>query len=322
MKEPWFWRDTGWAASAVAAALSPASFIYDLGQRARSALARPLAAGTPVICIGNATLGGVGKTPFALMLQQLLLAHGLDAEFQTRGHGGALRGPVLVGDHHTADEVGDEPLLLAGQASTWVARNRAAGVAAAARGGAKAIIMDDGFQNPSIRKDFSVLLIDAADPAGNNRVFPAGPLREPLTRAAGRSNAIVLVGRGEATASEFDRPVFRASRIVETSITPRKAVAFCGVGAPRRFFAELEAKGFTLVARKAFADHHRYSAAEIDGLKRSAADLGATLITTEKDYVRLSRDARDGIAAARLRLSLDRPEAFVRLVLADTGLAG
>ncbi len=321
MKEPWFWRDTGFAARAAVLALTPASFLYDLAQRLRAASTRPAQIGAPVICIGNATLGGVGKTPFALMLQKLMLRHGVDAEFQSRGHGGSLKGPVLVGDHHVAAEVGDEPLLLAGAAPTWVAKDRLAGVRAAAHAGAKAIIMDDGLQNPTIRKDLSFLLVDAADPAGNNRVFPAGPLREPMARAIARADAVVLVGRGEPAIGESGRPRFRASTAIETTISSGKAVAFCGIGAPDRFFDALEARGFSLAARIAFPDHHRFTAVELETLRRKAATAGAALITTEKDFVRLSPEARDGVAVARLKMSVDNPDALMRLVKSKIGLS-
>ena len=314
MKEPWFWRDTGFAARAAVLALAPASFLYDLAQRLRAASTRPAQIGAPVICIGNATLGGVGKTPFALMLQKLMLRHGVDAEFQSRGHGGSLKGPVLVGDHHVAAEVGDEPLLLAGAAPTWVAKDRLAGVRVSAHAGAKAIIMDDGLQNPTIRKDLSFLLVDAADPAGNNRVFPAGA----APRADGAGDRARRRRRDCRARRTGDRGVGppSLSRIteIETTISSGKAVAFCGIGAPDRFFDALEARGFSLAARIAFPDHHRFTAVELETLRRKAATAGAALITTEKDFVRLSPEARDGVAVARLKMSVDNPDALIRLV--------
>jgi len=313
MKEPWFWRETGLAAGAAAATLEPAALLYDLGQRLVAALTRPVRAGAPVICIGNATLGGVGKTPFALMLHKLLKAQGVDAHFLSRGYGGALKGPVRVMAQHTSEDVGDEPLLLAAAAPTFIARDRAAG-ARAAGDGAGAIIMDDGFQNPAVAKDVALLLIDAADPAGNRRLFPAGPLREPLARAAARADAVILVGDGAAPKGLGPAPVFRAARRTTASIPPQRVFAFCGVGRPAQFFDALEAQGFILAGRAAFPDHHPYTEIELAALRTSARKAEAALIATEKDVVRLDGAAREGVAVARLEMSVDDPESFVALV--------
>ncbi len=315
MREPWFWREDGVAAKAAAIAFAPASWLYDLGQRLRAAMSRPQSAGAPVICVGNATLGGVGKTPFALTLQKLLAERGVSAHFQSRGHGGSLTGPVMVHDRHTAIEVGDEALLLARAAPTWVAKNRLAGARAAADG-ADVVIMDDGFQNPTIRKDFSVLLVDAADPAGNNQVFPAGPLREPMARAVSRADAIALIGEGEPRIDAQGLPVYRASTAVAPTIPPQKVVAFCGIGRPARFFASLEANGFTLVERIAFPDHHPFTPAEFGALAAKARKAGAALIATEKDLVRLSPEQRDGVATVKLTMTIDDPDSLARLALA------
>lgn len=313
MKEPWFWRETGLAAGAAAATLAPAAFLYDLAQRLRAALTAPVRAGAPVICIGNATLGGVGKTPFALLLQGLLKAEGVDAHFLSRGYGGRLSGPARVIAQHTSEEVGDEPLLLAAAAPTFVARNRAAGARAAADG-ADAVIMDDGFQNPAVAKAVSLLLIDAGDPAGNGRLFPAGPLREPLARAAARADAVILVGDGAAPAGLGPAPVFRAKRRTTASIPPQRVFAFCGVGRPAQFFNALEAQGFALAGRAAFPDHHPYTDLEMAALRSKARKADAALIATEKDIVRLDSAARAGVAVARLEMSVDDPDALTALV--------
>lgn len=313
MKEPWFWRETGLAAGAAAATLAPAAQLYDFGQRLAAALTTPVRAGAPVICVGNATLGGVGKTPFALMLQTLLKAEGIKAHFLSRGYGGALKGPLRVTPRHTAEDVGDEPLLLAAAAPTWIARHRAAGARAAADG-ADAIIMDDGFQNAAVAKAVSLLLIDAGDPAGNRRLFPAGPLREPLARAAARADAIILIGDGAAPEGLGPAPVFRAARRVTASIPPQRVFAFCGVGRPAQFFSALEEQGFVLAGRAAFPDHHPYTEFELAALRARARKADAALITTEKDIVRLDAAAREGVAVARLEMPVDDPDALVALV--------
>ncbi len=320
MKEPWFWREKGFAAEAASLLFAPAAVLYDAGQVIRAALAAPQGASAPVICIGNAVLGGVGKTPFALLLQGILKEHGVSAHFASRGYGGSIDGPTRVGAQHRAADVGDEPLLLAAAAPTWIARSRLAGVRAAAEG-ADVVIMDDGFQNPTVRKSVSFLIARADDPVGNGRVFPSGPLREPLKRAFSRADAVVIVGEGGSAIETGSLPVFRASTEIETSVPPQKVVAFCGIGTPGRFFHDLERRGFAIAARTAFADHHLYSDAEIRTLRRTAIRESAPLITTEKDFVRLGAEHREGVAVARLRMSADDPAALAAFTLRKAGLS-
>jgi tetraacyldisaccharide 4'-kinase len=318
MKEPWFWRDTGIAARAASAVLAPAAFVYDCGQRLRAATTNPESAGAPVVCIGNATLGGVGKTPFALMLQQLLKDRGVAAHFLSRGYGGSMKGSVLVNAQHRADEVGDEPLLLAAAAPTWVAKDRVAGARAAA-GGADVIIMDDGFQNPTIRKDLSFLLMSSADKGDNSSIFPAGPLREPFERAVARAGAVVIVGAGAPAIDTGGRPLYRAATEIHPTIAPQKAIAFCGIARPERFFTSLEEKGFGLATRIAFPDHHAFTPAELAALRNKAKAAGAALITTQKDYVRLAPEEREDIAVAKLVMIVDDPAGLAGLVMTKIG---
>jgi len=313
MSEPWFWRGETVAARAMRMALYPAAWLYDAGQRLRWRFTRPVDPGVPVICVGNATTGGSGKTPFCLMLQKLLADHGIEAVFLSRGYGGALRGPMRVLSSHTAHDVGDEPLLLAAAAPTWIARDRASGAAAAAKAGARLIIMDDGFQNPSIKKSVALLIV-SGDEAGRAQ-FPAGPMREPLRRAASRADAIISAGVDSKAGAEAVTPrLFNACTDILSSVDAQPVVAFCGIARPERFFESLERKGFTLKAKFSFADHHVYSPSEIATLRAQAADHKATLITTEKDLVRLGPLNREGCAVARLSMAVDDPDALVRVV--------
>lgn len=344
MSEPWFWRGETIGAQAARAALMPAAALYDAGQRLRWRLTAPRDPGVPVICVGNAIAGGAGKTPFCLTLQRLLEAEGVAASFLTRGHRGALKGPVLVDARHRADEAGDEALLLAAAAQTWIAKDRAAGAVAAAAAGARTLIMDDGFQNPTVKKTLSFLILSGEEEG--LAPFPAGPLREPLARAIARADALVirspapakavkdegeppeqalpvdacfpLVPQSEGSASiarqRKKAPRFAVSVAVMPSIPPQRAIAFCGIARPQRFFSDLERAGFILVSRHAFADHHPYGATEIASLRASAKAQNAALITTEKDLVRLSPPDRSGIAVARLTLTPDDPAALVRFV--------
>jgi len=324
MKEPWFWRETTLAARIVAASLAPASLLYDAARRARHAGAHAFPAPLPALCVGAATVGGVGKTPFALMLAKLLKARGLDPHFLTRGYGGALKGPLKVDvKTHDAAAVGDEALLLAASAPTWVARDRPAGALAAKVAGADAVIMDDGFQNPSLEKTFSFLLTDADDAAGNGRLFPAGPLREPEDEALARAGALIFVLKNDDAprppAPVAGLPVFHAWLEPAGPPRPGRLVAFCGIGCPERFFASLSAAGSEVVEAIGFPDHHRYSDVAISRLAKTASERGARLVTTEKDYVRMPARLRAGVEVFRVEMACDNTQALAALAMAAIG---
>jgi tetraacyldisaccharide 4'-kinase len=267
--------------------LTPVGAAIDAAGRLRRAVARPYRAPVPVICVGNLVAGGSGKTPVALSLAEMLAARGIAALIVMRGYGGKLAGPVRVDpEHHDAAAVGDEALLAAGQTACWVARDRAAGVRAAVADGAEAVILDDGFQNPHVAKDLSLVVVDAAAGFGNCRLIPAGPLRERVTAGLARADAVMLVGEG---APVIDRPILRVSLdpIDGERFSSAKIVAFAGIGRPEKFFASLRALGADLVGERGFPDHHPYRAAELAALRRDADAAGARLVTTRKDWVRL-----------------------------------
>jgi tetraacyldisaccharide 4'-kinase len=305
MREPPFW----WRASGLEAMLlAPAAALY--GAVAARRLARSgHRTRVPVVCIGNPTVGGAGKTPLALATAAMLRAAGEQAVFLSRGYGGTLQGPILVdAARHRAVDVGDEPLLLAAAAPTVVSRDRVSGAEAAVAAGASVIVMDDGFQNPSLLKDFAVLVIDARRGLGNARVFPAGPLRAPLEPQLRRAQAMVVVGTsGDSgiidAARAHDLPVFRArlepdAAFLDT-IRGARVLAFAGIGDPEKFFATLEAAGVAVAARESFADHHRYTAAEAQALCARADRDGLVLVTTEKDLARLRGDEATAPLAMR-----------------------
>jgi tetraacyldisaccharide 4'-kinase len=291
MREPGFWWDEGSFASAL---LAPLAALY--GAVAQWRLGRGgRRAGAPVVCVGNLTVGGSGKTPTALAFARILAAAGERPVFLTRGYGGALAGPLLVDPaRHRAREVGDEPLLLARTAPTVVARDRVKGADIAAD--ASVIVMDDGFHNPSLVKDFSVLVVDGRRGIGNGRVIPAGPLRAPLDAQLARAHALIVVG-GLGRAADIaergaDIPVLRArlqaDADVIASLRGRRALAFAGIGDPEKFFATLAEAGVVLAATRSFPDHHRYTRAEAVALCDAAEREGLVLMTTEKDLARLS----------------------------------
>ena len=308
MREPPFW----WRVAGLEARLlAPAAAVY--GAVAASRLKREgYRAGVPIICIGNPTLGGAGKTPTALAVARMLKAAGERPVFLSRGYGGRQRGPLLVApERDLAVDVGDEPLLLARVAPTVVAHDRVEGAKAADAAGASVIVMDDGFQNPSLAKDFSVLVIDGRRGLGNGKVFPAGPLRAPLDLQLARADAVVLVGAtGEAAsvaraaAEARELPLFQArlepDREAIAALAGRRVLAFAGIGDPEKVFATLREAGVTVAATRSFADHHRYTLADARDLCRQADAEALTLVTTEKDTARLQGEEAMAELAARV----------------------
>ncbi len=303
MRDPAFW----WTEISTAATLlAPAAAVY--GAVAARRMRQPgWHAPVPVICVGNFTLGGGGKTPAAMAIAKLLFAAGHRPFFLSRGHGGQLCGPVRV-MAHDANDVGDEPLLLARVAPTIVARNRPAGAIMAAQAGADVVVMDDGLQNPSLAKTLSIAVIDGRRGIGNGCVFPSGPLRAPLQAQMDHTHALLLVGpptaaadRAVAAGRRRGTPLFRAELRAEpdagAELAGKRVLAFAGIADPGKFFATLESCGVSAVIRMPFADHHRYSDTELRDLMARADRDRLALVTTEKDAVRLGRTP----AAAELR---------------------
>jgi tetraacyldisaccharide 4'-kinase len=263
-------------------------------------MARPgTSAGVPVVCIGNLTIGGAGKTPTAILLAQWLAAGGRRPFLLSRGYGGALSGPVRVdAARHVAEQVGDEPLLLARTAPAIVARDRVAGAKAAREAGADCIVMDDGFQNPALEKNLSILAVDGRRGVGNGRVFPAGPLRAPLAAQLARAHAVLLIGEGPAgesvgtQARRCGLPVFHGrlepDAAVLATLRGLPVLAFAGIADPEKFFATLRDSGVDVRAAVPFPDHHRYRRHEARALAKRAEREGISLVTTEKDLARLA----------------------------------
>jgi tetraacyldisaccharide 4'-kinase len=294
MHEPAFWyRPSSW----MSGLLMPLGAVYGAIAAGRLQQAG-IDAGIPVLCVGNYHVGGAGKTPTVLALTQMLRDLGETPVVLSRGYGGKLHGPVMVDPgRHMAADVGDEPLMLAGTVPVAVARDRVAGVALARSQGASVILMDDGFQNPAITKDVSLIVIDGGRGLGNACVFPAGPLRAPLSPQLARTDALVVIGDGAAAApvaaalAAQGKPVLSAHLKADdasvASLTGKRVLAFAGIGDPARFFRTLGASGITVVREHAFADHHPFSKSEIEDLAAQAEREGLTLVTTEKDLARL-----------------------------------
>ena len=298
MRAPEFWTSDSAAAKACAILLAPLGALYGLSVVARAARAHPFRPKARVLCAGNLTVGGSGKTPVAIALGSKLAARGLKIVFLSRGYGGRVHGPVRVDRaRHCAADIGDEPLLLAAHGETIVAGNRAAGARLADSLGADVIVMDDGFQNFQLAKDLALVVIDAAAGFGNGRLVPAGPLRERVAQGLARADAIVLMGEGTPELPAFAGPILRAHLVpaAPETFAGRKLFAFAGIGRPDKFFQMLRAIGANVVGAQSFPDHHRFDAAELSALKKTADKTGAQLVTTEKDFVRLDPLARKNV---------------------------
>jgi tetraacyldisaccharide 4'-kinase len=317
MRTPDFWRGHDHTARLALALLSPLAWAYGASVASKAAHAKPYRSRAKVICVGNLTAGGTGKTPIAIAIADLLRARGCHPFILTRGYGGRERGPLLVdAARHTAATVGDEALMMANANPVIVSRSRAAGARLAEKQGADVIVMDDGHQNFSLAKDLSLVVVDAETGFGNGRMLPAGPLREPVAQGLARADAVVVVGDAPFEIAEFARPVLSARIVPEDTLglAGHPVVAFAGIGRPEKFFESLQALGANLAKTRSFPDHHPYSAAEIASLKASALAAAALLVTTEKDYARLTPAERDGISTLPVRAAFDDEDTLTTLL--------
>lgn len=309
MRAPNFWQKGG----AIAALLSPLGALYGMSVAFKAARAKPFDPGLPVICVGNLTAGGSGKTPVAIALANMLLARGRKPYFLTRGYGGSERGPALATRGHSAAVMGDEALLLARTAPTIVARDRAAGARLARDKGATVLVMDDGHQHFTLRKSLSLVVVDAETGFGNGLQIPAGPLREPVAQGLARANAVVLVADGAPDLQGYRGPVLRAHLEADgAAFSGRTVFAFAGIGRPEKFAASLEAGGANLTGSCFFPDHHPYTEDDLLQLRMVAGD--AQLVTTEKDFVRLTTAQREGIRVLKVAAGFDDKAAMDSLL--------
>ena len=274
-------------------------------------------ASVPVICIGNLVAGGAGKTPVSLSLARIMTEAGLAPHILSRGYRGRLSGPLRVDPaQHGAADVGDEPLLLARAAPTWIGEDRVASARAAIAAGAGILLLDDGFQNPHLHQDLALVVIDGAYGLGNGRVIPAGPLREPAETGLARAAAVGVMGEQRCDLALAGKPLLRAR------LQPRggdccqhkRVVAFAGIGQPKKFFATLEEIGAILVAVHAFADHHPYRDTELARLAAEASEKDAALVTTEKDWVRIAPAWRQRLKALPVEVEWEDDAALRRIL--------
>lgn len=280
---PSFWNNP---TSIIATILRPTAAIVTAVSRYRHRKIIPYRTAVPVICVGNVTIGGAGKTPIVMALAKLLQKHGFTPHILSRGFGGTLKEPLQVSEQHSAYLVGDEPLMLAKIAPTWVYFDRIKTATLAVQAGANILLMDDGFQNPSLHKDINFLVIDESQGFGNGYVMPAGPLREPVSDAMKRADALLYYGKIE---DDGIKPLFEVKLTSNQKPTAPLYIAFAAIGRPEKFFTSLRQNGFSLAQTISFPDHHLYDESTLQKLIDEAQKQQARLITTEKDAVKIPR---------------------------------
>lgn len=322
MREPHFWtvtdRYTRASAPTIRLLLSPAALLYRVAGQRRIAKAQPFDCGLPVVCIGNLTLGGAGKTPVTETVRAHFLAQGMRAASLSRGYRGSLAGVHRVDPaRHTAAEVGDEPLMLAMSGESWISKDRPEGARAMKADGVQLIVMDDGHQNPALKKTLSIVVIDAANPFGNGHIFPKGPLRERVADGLARAQAAILMGDGAVpdALSGFAGDVLRARLEPLAHLPPGRYIAFAGIGRPTRFFDSLQQQpGVELSDGVPYPDHHVFQKSDLNFLTKLATERGARLVTTDKDFVRLPAHMKDKVVRASVRARFEDEAALARLL--------
>ncbi|MEM7197241.1 MAG: tetraacyldisaccharide 4'-kinase [Pseudomonadota bacterium] len=274
----------------------------------RKACIRPKSAAIPVICVGNLTVGGAGKTPVAAAIAEELHRRNWHAHICLRGYLGEMKGPLRVNPAiHNPEDIGDEALLLSRIAPTWIGKNRLLSLREAHLSGAEIAVLDDGLQHYELRKDFSILVIDGGFGFGNGHILPAGPLREPISALHKRIDAAIIVHDdlcGIRTHLPSNIPILQAKMhiMIPQALHKQRVLAFCGIGRPQKFFDSLQTQDFDLIETRAFSDHHRYSDLDMRTLILAAQAQGCHLLTTEKDFVRLSQTYRNQVSQVRLQL--------------------
>jgi tetraacyldisaccharide 4'-kinase len=325
---PFWWQERDWRSML----LWPAASLYGIAATQAMRFGRRRPVPVPVLCVGNLTVGGAGKTPVAIALARAALATGLNPGFLSRGYGGGVRGVHLVdADHDSARHVGDEPLLLARAAPVAVSPDRPAAAKFLVERGHDFLIMDDGFQSATIAMDYALIVVDARRGIGNGAVIPAGPLRAPVVEQIRHADAVLKLGEGQAAdavvrhAARAGRPLYRARTVPlePERFAGRRFLAFAGIGEPAKFFDTVRQAGGEIVVARGFADHHPYLAEELDEMMRIADRDGLDIVTTAKDAVRIGTHGRsaEAMSARAMVLGIDivfEPEGAAAAILEET----
>lgn len=314
MKQPFFWKKK----SVYNTLLYPFSLLYILASFVRKELKKPFVPDIPVVCIGNVTSGGAGKTPTAIAIAKILLNMGKKPVFLSRGYGGSIKIATIVNPEiHTSKETGDEPLLLSRIAPTIISKNRILGAKLAYEKGFDVIIMDDGLQNPTIVKTISFLVIDGNFGLGSDYIIPAGPLRETLQDALAKTEAVIFIGDDKTNLLEKiqDKKIIKAK--IKADISKKTAnnyIAFAGLASPEKFFNSLKENGYNVVDTVSFSDHYQYKNNDIDKLQKLAKEKRASLITTEKDMVRLNKAVQKDIEALPISIEFENEKEIREII--------
>lgn len=315
MKTPRFWKNK----NLISTILLPLGWIYSGLTAARLKFKKSGKVKIPVICLGNITAGGSGKTPTAVTLAKLLQQEGYSPYFVSRGYGGTLSDIILTQDSaYTAAETGDEPLILCRTAPVSINPNRYQAALKAQKQGADIIIMDDGFQNPSLKKDISILIIDGGFGFGNKRPLPAGPLRENLPSGLRRADAALIIGEDKTDSAKDIKglPIFRGKiKEIKPQIKPARVIAFAGIGRPEKFYQSLENCGMNIISRHDFPDHHFYTENELQTLLKEAQDKEAELYTTAKDIVKIPLPLRPKFKVLEIEIEIEKEQEFMSFIL-------
>ena len=313
MKTPKYWQSN----SLISKLLYPVGLLYGSLTQARLKLVKPQKAAVPVICVGNITAGGTGKTPVSISIAKLLGIELYHPYFVTRGYGGRLQNVIVNNKKHSAAEVGDEPLLLSQQAPVVVNADRYAGAELAIKNGADVVVMDDGFQNPTLYKDLSFLVFDGTYGIGNGKIIPAGPLRETFADGIKRADALIILGKDKHNlAAKSGLPVFfgHTEAVQTCNIENPNVVAFAGIGHPQKFYHTLSQQGFNVLKTIDFPDHHFYSRSELENIISEAKSLNAVVYTTSKDYVKIPHLLQKEIQVLEIAVVWDNPEELVQFI--------
>lgn len=316
MKAPRFWYNSGISSYLMALLLSPLGRLYSAVVNGRLKWTQKSKVDVPVICVGNLSLGGVGKTPTVMALVDLLKEWGYIPHILSRGYGSQLKGPILVDpDHHTAKDVGDEPLLLATKAPTWIGKNRVLSAQEAIKKGATILVMDDGLQNPYLYQDLKIAVFDGTSKIGNRFVFPAGPLRQSLTSGLQQIDLALLIQFTHVPKWLNNTPHIHGS--IETTQSPnpdKNYIAFAGIGNPEKFFKTLRDRNYCVHKKISFADHHVYTEADCEILKSYTHCEKNQLITTQKDVVKLPLPFKESVDVLKIQLKLQNEQLLKELI--------